>query len=105
MIPLLKTVLSRLISPLTQTIHTPAPSGYRGRIEYDRDKCIGCGLCARACPSTTIKITPDRKIRLDLTECCYCGSCEEVCPVKCIKLTNEYSTGVTDKKDKGLIVK
>ena len=26
------------------------PEGYRGKIEFDPDKCIGCGICAGVCP-------------------------------------------------------
>ena len=103
MIAYLKLVLSRLLSPFTQP-PMPAPKDFKGKIQYDPNACIGCGLCVRFCPSLTIKMKPERKIRLDLTECCYCGTCEEVCPVKCIHLTREYSLTTTDKKSPELTV-
>ena len=33
------------------------PPRYRGRINFSR--CIFCGLCEEACPTTAIQLTPD----------------------------------------------
>lgn len=105
MMELFKTIIAWLLKPFTPlSVPAPAPEGFRGKIVYDREKCIGCGLCVKFCPSVTIKMKPNRKIRLNLTECCYCGTCEEVCPTKCIKLTREYNLVTTNKKSKELIV-
>lgn len=102
---LLKAVMSRALKPFTKSEKMPlAPEGFRGKIVYEPEKCIGCGLCVRFCPSTTIKMKPNRKILLNLTECCYCGTCEEVCPTKCIRLTREYNLVTTNKKSKELTV-
>jgi formate hydrogenlyase subunit 6/NADH:ubiquinone oxidoreductase subunit I len=105
MIDMFKRAIEKALKPFTKPLKfAPAPKGFRGKIVYDRDKCIGCGLCVRFCPSLTIKMKANRKIKLDLTECCYCGTCQEVCPVKCIELTNEYNLVNTNRKSKELKV-
>lgn len=32
--------------------------GAKGVAEVDREKCIGCGLCVKACPQTIIRLVP-----------------------------------------------
>ena len=34
----------------------PTPKDLRGKIAYDREKCIGCGLCVRVCPASVIQL-------------------------------------------------
>ena len=73
----------------------PPTEGLRGRHVYYPEKCIGCGLCARVCPSFTIELLggPGQKcegIKIDLGKCLFCQQCEEVCPRDALKLTQEY---------------
>jgi len=107
MIATLKRVFKAVLNPITVKFPkepSPAPEGFRGKIEYDREKCIGCGLCVRFCPSNCIHMKENKKIRINLTECTFCATCEEVCPVKCIKLSNNYDMVTIDRKSKELIV-
>ena len=45
--------------------------------------CIGCGLCARNCPSQAVEVK-DFHAAIDQEKCTGCGACAEKCPKKCI---------------------
>lgn len=49
--------------------------GYR----VDRDQCISCGACSRAC-----KMQIDPVLNVNHPECIRCGQCKKVCPTGAI---------------------
>ncbi len=48
-------------------------------VHWEKDKCIFCGVCEKACRTDAIKIEKDNII-LDADKCNYCGRCEKSCP-------------------------
>jgi NADH-quinone oxidoreductase subunit I len=71
------------------------------RYENGLERCIGCYLCAGACPADCIYIeaaenTPQNPVsageryaavyEIDMLRCIFCGFCEEACPTGAITL-------------------
>ena len=51
------------------------------RMELNRESCISCGKCVRACPMQ-VQVLKD----INSAECIRCGKCESVCPTGAIDL-------------------
>jgi len=83
----------------------PTPENFRGKITYDKEKCIGCKLCIRVCPCGAIEFKEkEKKIKIYLARCCFCSQCNDVCPVNCLSMSDEFLLADTDKHSKDLIV-
>lgn len=48
-------------------------------VKWIEDKCIGCGVCEKACRTEAISIK-DGKVIVDYDKCNYCGRCAKACP-------------------------
>lgn len=87
----------------------PTPKDLRGKIAYDRDTCIGCGLCATVCPAAVIELyqpedAEKRKIRMYVARCTFCAQCVDVCPVNCLSTTEEFLLADADRFSENLVV-
>ena len=49
----------------------------------DSEKCIGCGLCVKVCPSETISMKDDKAV-VSGDRSLQCGHCVGVCPVDAV---------------------
>ena len=67
---------------------------------WDKDKCTGCGTCAKACHIGAIVINTStnlvnnkyevQKYQVDTGYCIFCGLCVEACPYEALFLSYEY---------------
>lgn len=56
-------------------------------LDYDREKCVGCGLCATVCPHRIFAVQDGKARVLDRDACMECGACALNCPTAAIKVT------------------
>jgi len=78
------------------------PKNYRVKIKFYPEKCIGCKLCMRDCPSNAIVITDlgDKNYQAEfrLDKCIYCSQCVISCNKDALEATGEFELAQLDNK-------
>ncbi|HIS89656.1 TPA: 4Fe-4S binding protein [Candidatus Avigastranaerophilus faecigallinarum] len=73
-------------------------NNFRGKIKYDKTKCIKCKICQKVCPAKgTIEINETFKI--DYSQCIFCANCVEFCPKGALTITKEYELATNNKNE------
>ena len=99
---------------------TPVYPRFRGRHKLHRfedtglEKCVGCSLCAAACPADCIRVvaaenTPEHRVsageryaavyEINLSRCIFCGYCEVACPFDAITMGHDYELSDYTRSD------
>ncbi|MGB9885708.1 MAG: 4Fe-4S dicluster domain-containing protein [Moorellales bacterium] len=82
----------------------PVPPDYRGALAYDAERCTGCRLCLRVCPTRAIEYQAEpKKIKVYLARCIACGQCAEICSRQALSLTPEFLLAAEDKYAPSLV--
>jgi len=77
----------------------PTPPKFRGRLAYNRAKCIMCRQCVRVCPTAALEVDEKgNRIKHHVSRCCFCGQCVDICPVKALEQTDQFLLSSYDKK-------
>ncbi len=97
----------------------PVYPRFRGRHRLHRhenglEKCVGCSLCAAACPADCIRVVaaenePGNRVspgeryariyEINMSRCIFCGYCELACPFDAITLGTEYEISEYSRDD------
>jgi electron transport complex protein RnfB len=44
------------------------------------EKCIGCGVCQKICPTAAVEGQPNKRHKVIAARCVDCGACGRICP-------------------------
>ncbi len=80
------------------------PPNLRGKLEYDKESCIGCQLCVKVCPSEALIFKEDRTVRHHINRCTFCGQCVDICPTNSFDFTDEFLMAGPRKLNDDLIL-
>lgn len=84
------------------------------RYEDGMEKCIGCELCAGACPARCIyvrgkenpadaPVSPGERFgfvyEINMLRCIFCALCVEACPTEAITMTQLFEMSTTNRSD------
>src|ERR1700710_2635637 len=113
------TMFKKVTTELYPEEKRPTAPRYHGRHVLNRhpdglEKCVGCELCAWACPADAIYVegadnTEDERFspgerygriyQINYLRCIFCGLCIEACPTRALTMSNEYELADDSRDD------
>ena len=113
------TMFKKVVTEQYPDVKTPTKPRFHGRHQLNRwadglEKCVGCELCAWACPADAIYVegadntdeerySPGerygRVYQINYLRCIFCGLCIEACPTRALTMTNEYELADDNRAD------
>lgn len=113
------TMFKKVNTELYPEVKKQTAPRYHGRHVLNRhpdglEKCVGCELCAWACPADAIYVegadnTEDaryspgerygRTYQINYLRCIFCGFCIEACPTRALTMTNTYELADNNRAD------
>jgi NADH-quinone oxidoreductase subunit I len=114
-----KTMLTPTVTEEYPEEKVPTAPRYHGRHVLNRhadglEKCVGCELCAWACPADAIyvegadnteeeRFSPGERYgsvyQINYLRCIFCGLCIEACPTRALTMSNEYELADDSRED------
>ncbi|HEY7968271.1 MAG TPA: NADH-quinone oxidoreductase subunit NuoI [Solirubrobacteraceae bacterium] len=120
----LKTTFARVVEGVTTIQYpeqkVPVYPRFRGRHKLHRfedsglEKCVGCSLCAAACPADCIRVvaaenTAENRVsageryaavyEINISRCIFCGYCEIACPFDAITMGHDFELSDYSRAD------
>jgi NADH-quinone oxidoreductase subunit I len=114
-----RTMVTKPVTEQYPEEKVPTAPRYHGRHVLNRhadglEKCVGCELCAWACPADAIyvegadnteeaRFSPGERYgsvyQINYLRCIFCGLCIEACPTRALTMSNEYELADDSRED------